>query len=75
MKAFLWVVFTLCAHVFGARYEASEADFNLNQNQTAINPLDYWGEWPNHKFHESPSNWRFPFYTLFLDRYVTVHDT
>lgn len=47
-------------------YEA----YNLNQNKTAVNPLDYWGEWTDHKFHPSPENWRMPFYSLFLDRFV-----
>lgn len=47
-------------------YEA----YNLNQNVTATNPLEYWGEWPDHEFHPSPDNWRMPFYSLFLDRFV-----
>ncbi|KAM7188085.1 family 5 putative glycoside hydrolase family 13/Glycosyltransferase [Rhypophila sp. PSN 637] len=47
-------------------YEA----YNLNQNKTAVSPLDYWGEWTDHKFHPSPENWRMPFYSLFLDRFV-----
>ncbi|QDS69285.1 hypothetical protein FKW77_002461 [Venturia effusa] len=64
MQAFLWVLLTFCAHVFGARYDASEVDFNLNQNQSATHPLDYYGEWSNHTYNKSPSNWRFPFYTL-----------
>ena len=44
--------------------------WNLNENQAAIDPLDYWGEWNNHTFHPSPTNWRFPFYILTMDRYV-----
>jgi len=34
---------TLCI-----KYEPDQVLWNLNQNQTATNPLDYWGEWPNH---------------------------
>ncbi|GFZ48862.1 hypothetical protein JCM24511_06611 [Saitozyma sp. JCM 24511] len=45
-------------------------EWNLNQNKTAGTPLDYWGEWDNHTFTPSPSNWRMPFYSLFLDRFV-----
>lgn len=45
-------------------------DYNLNQNKSATSPLDYWGEWPDHEFHPSPENWRMPFYSLFLDRFV-----
>ncbi|GKZ26283.1 hypothetical protein AbraIFM66951_003610 [Aspergillus brasiliensis] len=47
-----------------------EADWNLNQNQTATNPLDYSGQWDGHSYTPSPDNWRFPFYTIFLDRFV-----
>lgn len=67
---------TLClSPALGLKYDAQEIDFNLNQNQTAENPLDYWGEWTDHTFHPSPSNWRFPFYTLFLDRFVNGDPT
>src|ERR1700761_4762552 len=52
------------------RYDPAFTQYNLNQNQTAVNPLDFWGEWTGHQYHPSPSNWRFPFYTLFLDRFV-----
>ncbi|KAK3376547.1 hypothetical protein B0T24DRAFT_700204 [Lasiosphaeria ovina] len=44
--------------------------YNLNQNKSAESPLDYWGEWTDHEFHPSPDNWRMPFYSLFLDRFV-----
>ena len=30
------------------RYDPERVDWNLNQNVTAIAPLDYWGEWENH---------------------------
>lgn len=56
--------------VFSLKFDAQEVGYNLNENTAAINPLDYSGEWPNHQYHPSPSNWRFPFYTLFLDRFV-----
>lgn len=51
-------------------YLEDEADWNLNQNQTATHPLDYAGQWEGHTYHPSPENWRFPFYTIFLDRFV-----
>lgn len=56
-------------------YDTSFLDYNLNQNQSATNPIDYWGEWPNHQYHPSPDNWRFPIYTLFLDRFVNGDPT
>ena len=29
-------------------YDPEQTGWNLNQNQTATDPLDYWGQWPNH---------------------------
>lgn len=58
-------------------YNESLVDYNFNQNQTATNPADYWGQWPNHTgdYYPSPDNWRFPFYTLMLDRFVNGDPT
>ncbi|KAK4213133.1 alpha-1,3-glucan synthase [Rhypophila decipiens] len=56
--------------VHSLRYDPQYKEHNLNQNESAIHPLDYWGEWEDHKYTESPPNWRFPVYTLFLDRFV-----
>lgn len=44
--------------------------YNINENQAAVQPTDYWGEWHNHQFNPSPKTWRFPFYVLTMDRYV-----
>ncbi|KAI9835518.1 MAG: hypothetical protein M1819_001969 [Sarea resinae] len=52
------------------RYDPEYLAFNLNQNQTAVDPTDYWGEWGEHDYTPSPDNWRMPFYTIFLDRFV-----
>jgi len=49
-------------------YDESLVDYNLNNNKSAESPLDYWGAWPDHEYHPSPDNWRFPVYTIFLDR-------
>ncbi|PYI24517.1 hypothetical protein BO86DRAFT_96639 [Aspergillus japonicus CBS 114.51] len=58
-------------------WNESYAAYNFNQNKTATDPLDYWGEWPNHtgKYFPSPDNWRVPVYTLFLDRFVNGDPT
>ncbi|KAJ5651230.1 uncharacterized protein N7484_004953 [Penicillium longicatenatum] len=56
-------------------YDDALTEYNLNENQTATNPAEYWGEWPNHTYHPSPENWRFPIYTLFLDRFVNGDPT
>ncbi|KAH8691393.1 alpha-1,3-glucan synthase Ags2 [Talaromyces proteolyticus] len=55
---------------FAWPYDEDLVDYNLNENKTASTPADYWGQWPNHQYHPSPENWRFPIYTLFLDRFV-----
>lgn len=54
----------------GLRFDPEQVGFNLNENRTATHPLDYWGEWHDHEFTPSPSNWRMPFYTIMLDRFV-----
>jgi alpha-1,3-glucan synthase len=57
------------------RYDPVYATHNLNQNQAATNPLDYDGIWEGINFTTSPDNWRFPVYTLFLDRWVNGNPT
>lgn len=69
-NSFIFTLFTTTTLVNGLRYDAREADYNLNTNKAATNPLDYWGEREGHTYHPSPDNWRVPFYTLFLDRWV-----
>ena len=57
--------------VHALRYDASEEKWNLNTNKRAVHPLDYSGdEFPKEFYTPSPDNWRMPFYTLFLDRWV-----
>lgn len=71
MKVLFTLFFVLGPYLVSPlKFDVQEVDYNLNENTTALNPLEYWGEWPNHQYHASPSNWRFPFYTLFLDRFV-----
>lgn len=68
----------LCAKpAFSWPYDPSLTQYNLNENQTATNPADYWGSWPDHEgeYFPSPDNWRFPFYTIFLDRFVNGDPT
>ncbi|KAJ5666320.1 uncharacterized protein N7477_008768 [Penicillium maclennaniae] len=56
-------------------YDEALTAYNVNENKTASNPAEYWGKWPNHTYHPSPANWRFPIYTLFLDRFVNGDPT
>ncbi|KAJ6113439.1 hypothetical protein N7523_006756 [Penicillium sp. IBT 18751x] len=64
----LLILSLLSTSVWGWPYDESLVDWNLNQNKTAQGPIDYWGAWPDHDYHPSPDNWRFPIYTIFLDR-------
>jgi alpha-1,3-glucan synthase len=65
---FSWL---LVGTVRGLRYDPAFADYNLNQNQRAANPLDYDGDrGSSFKYHDSPEDWRIPTYTLFLDRFA-----
>lgn len=66
----LSILSSLVALVVSAPYDERELDWNLNTNQQTLNPLEYSGEWKDHAYTASPDNWRFPFYTLFLDRFV-----
>ncbi|KAK5352821.1 hypothetical protein LTR61_003949 [Exophiala xenobiotica] len=68
--SFLGVVLAIVAIVSALRYEEDQILWNLNEKVDATNPVDYFGEWTNHTFHPSPTNWRFPFYSLNLDRFV-----
>jgi alpha-1,3-glucan synthase len=52
------------------RFDPSYSGYNLNENETATYPRDYWGQWGNHTYQTSPENWRFPFYALTIDRYI-----
>lgn len=71
----VWVLLLVVATVCALRYDASQNAYNVNTNQTAKSPIDYWGEWENHTFNPSPSNWRLPFYTVLLDRFVNGNPT
>lgn len=63
-----WLLIIGCIHAL--RFSEDEIGYNLNENETAINPLEYYGEWSNHSYNPSPKNWRFPVYTIFLDKFV-----
>ena len=43
--------------------------YNLNQAERESNPLFYKSGWQKSNYFPSPESWRFPFYTLFLDRW------
>lgn len=69
-KRYVLAFLCLIASGLALRYDPAQEGYNLNLNKTAVDPLNYWGEWEDHSFHPSPKNWRIPFYVLTLDRYV-----
>ena len=72
----LFTFLTTTTLVTGLKYDAKEAEYNLNTNRTAINPLHYNGSRAEgFEYMRSPQNWRFPYYTLFLDRFVNGDPT
>ena len=62
------ILLLISVTVLCSPYSEPLVDYNLNQNKSATHPIDYWGEWPDHEYFPSPDNWRFPVYTIFLDR-------
>jgi hypothetical protein len=63
----LLILLSSTKSVSALRYFPEDADYNLNQNQSATEVLDFWGEWgSNHQYNPSPKNWRFPFYSMCL---------
>lgn len=73
----LWLLpLALCS--LGANalyYDDRYLDWNLNMNEQATNPLEYYTRYENHTYQASPDNWRFPFYSFFLDRFVNGDPT
>ncbi|KAK5936986.1 hypothetical protein PMZ80_010735 [Knufia obscura] len=63
-------LFSLLSFTQALRYAQEHVGYNLNENETAVEPKHYNGIWANHTFQPSPSNWRFPFYVLTLDRFI-----
>ena len=35
------------------RYDPEQVLWNLNQNQTATDVMDYWGQWENHSMGDT----------------------
>nr|POE47199.1 cell wall alpha-1,3-glucan synthase ags1 [Quercus suber] len=67
---------SLATHAAASYYDEAYVGWNLNVNQDAQTPLDYSPpEWDNHTYQPSPTNWRFPFYSMFLDRFVNGDPT
>ncbi|GAB7364057.1 hypothetical protein MBLNU230_g4612t1 [Neophaeotheca triangularis] len=68
----------LATRATASYYDEGEIGYNLNTNQQAVGPLEYDFEWEgksNDDYFPSPDNWRIPFYSFFLDRFVNGDPT
>lgn len=68
-------LFTSLSLVSALKYDPDYVDYNLNTNKLATSPLDYSGNRDKTNHTKSPANWRFPYYTIFLDRFVNGDPT
>ena len=71
----LLTIIGILSSIYALQYDPSLVPWNLNTAREATNALDYAGEWENHQFHPSPENWRFPIYTLMLDKWINGDPT
>ncbi|EPY51942.1 alpha-1,3-glucan synthase Mok11 [Schizosaccharomyces cryophilus OY26] len=67
---FVYLFIFCCLRVSSSPFDLSKVPWNLNTNEVATDPIDYSGEWENHDFFPSPESWRFPIYTIALDKWV-----
>jgi len=70
LTLFITAVLTLLSSIAALPWMSDQVNWNLNQNENAASPLEYWGEWENHTYNPSPKNWRMPFYALTADRFA-----
>lgn len=71
VRTWLLTFASLATLTSASYHDEAEVDWNLNANQHAASPLEYsTPAWDAHDYQSSPQNWRFPFYSFFLDRFV-----
>jgi alpha-1,3-glucan synthase len=58
------------ASALAAPFNETYASYNLNTNQNAQSPLDYDTDFVPSSYHPSPATWRFPFYTVLMDKFA-----
>ncbi|OBT77961.1 hypothetical protein VF21_04366 [Pseudogymnoascus sp. 05NY08] len=66
LRIALWGLYALGSNAL--RYEPEYVGYNLNEDDPTLGAVN--NKWAGHTYHPSPTNWRFPFYTLFLDKFV-----
>ena len=60
----------LISSALAAPYNETYAEYNLNTNQNAQSPLDYDTNFFPSSYWPSPDNWRFPYYTILMDKFA-----
>ena len=60
----------LIASALAAPFNETYGTYNLNTNQNAQSPLDYDTDFVPSTYHPSPASWRFPFYTVLMDKFA-----
>ncbi|KAK4624114.1 Cell wall alpha-1,3-glucan synthase ags1 [Fulvia fulva] len=77
LRTCIFTLVSLAALSSASYYDAREEEWNLNVNENAATPLEYSvPDWPSGFSHQpSPENWRFPFYSFFLDRFINGDPT
>lgn len=66
LRIALWGLYALGSNAL--RFEQQYVGYNLNEDDPTLGVVN--NKWAGHTYHPSPTNWRFPFYTLFLDKFV-----
>lgn len=75
MYTLLLILVSLFGFSVSFPYDEAQIPWNINVNPDASTPLDYFASWENHTYHPSPDNWRFPFYSFMVDRFVNGDPT
>ena len=63
----LW---SLATFVSAAPYNETYAAWNINTNKNAQSPMEYDTDFIPKSYFPSPDNWRFPFYTILMDKFA-----
>ncbi|KAF9535312.1 modular protein with glycoside hydrolase family 13 and glycosyltransferase family 5 domains [Crepidotus variabilis] len=71
LLATLHLLLCIFPFISAAPYDDLLADYNLNTNKDATDPLQYDSNRPSGQYTKSPDNWRaLPVYTLLLDKWA-----
>ncbi|PSK36035.1 Cell wall alpha-1,3-glucan synthase ags1 [Elsinoe australis] len=75
MRSSLFTLATCLKAATALQYDPAYTNWNLNMNENTANPMEYYTTYDNHTYHPSPENWRFPFYSFFVDKFANGDPT